>query len=52
MELVRLLTEQLGVSPDQAQGGAGLLFKLAKEGIPSREPFPRCSADAAENRES
>ncbi len=31
MELVRLLTEQLGVSPDQAQGGAGLLFKLAKD---------------------
>jgi len=32
MELVKLLTEQLGVSPDQAQGGAGLLFKLAKGG--------------------
>lgn len=31
MELVDLLTKNLGVSETQAQGGAGLLFKLAKE---------------------
>jgi len=31
MELVKLLTEQLGISQAQAQGGAGLLFKLAKD---------------------
>jgi hypothetical protein len=30
MELVDLLTKNLGVSETQAQGGAGLLFKLAK----------------------
>ena len=31
MELVDLLTKNLGVSQAQAQGGAGLLFKQAKE---------------------
>ena len=31
MELVDQLTKNLGVSEAQAQGGAGLLFKLAKE---------------------
>ena len=31
MELIKLLTEQLGVNQEQAEGGAGLLFKLAKE---------------------
>ncbi len=31
MELIELLTNQLGVQEDQAKGGAGLLFKLAKE---------------------
>ncbi len=31
MELVDLLTKDLGVQEDQAAGGAGLLFKLAKE---------------------
>jgi hypothetical protein len=31
MELIKLLTEKLGVSQDQAQGGAGLLFQLAKD---------------------
>ena len=31
MELVRVLVDSLGVSEDQAQGGAGLLFKLAQD---------------------
>lgn len=31
MELLNLLTQNLGVSQEQAQGGAGLLFKLAKD---------------------
>ena len=31
MELIDQLTKNLGVSQDQAQGGAGLLFKLAKD---------------------
>jgi len=31
MELIDLLTNTLGVNADQATGGAGLLFKLAKE---------------------
>ncbi|MCA9077467.1 MAG: DUF2780 domain-containing protein [Planctomycetaceae bacterium] len=31
MELVEHLMSQLGVSPDQAKGGAGLLLKMAKE---------------------
>jgi len=31
MELVKLLTENLGIDEGQAQGGAGLLFKMAKE---------------------
>lgn len=31
MELMQLLTQNLGVSEEQAQGGAGLLFKLAKD---------------------
>ncbi len=31
MELTDLLTKQLGVKEAQAQGGAGLLFKLAKD---------------------
>ena len=37
MELIKILTEQLGVSQDQAQGGAGLLFKLAKDKMSSDE---------------
>ena len=37
MELIKLLTDQLGISQDQAQGGAGLLFKLAKEKLESDE---------------
>jgi hypothetical protein len=31
LELIDLLTKNLGVSEAQAQGGAGLLFKQAKE---------------------
>ena len=31
MELTDILTKSLGVSQNQAQGGAGLLFKLAKD---------------------
>lgn len=31
MELIDQLTKSLGVSETQAQGGAGLLFKLAKD---------------------
>jgi hypothetical protein len=31
MELIELLTKNLGVGEDQAKGGAGLLFNLAKE---------------------
>lgn len=31
MELVQMLMSQLNVSKEQAQGGAGLLFKMAKE---------------------
>ena len=31
MELINLLTTNIGVSPEQAQGGAGLIFKLAKD---------------------
>jgi hypothetical protein len=35
MELLQMLTSQLGVTDSQAQGGAGLLFKLAKENLSS-----------------
>ena len=31
MDLIQLLTENLGVQESQAQGGAGLLFQLAKD---------------------
>ena len=31
MDLIQVLTSQLGISDDQAKGGAGLLFKVAKE---------------------
>ncbi|MDZ4185443.1 MAG: DUF2780 domain-containing protein [Desulfuromonadales bacterium] len=37
MELLQMLTQQLGVSEDQAQGGAGLLFSLAKEKLQAGE---------------
>lgn len=35
MDLLTALTSQLGVSEAQARGGAGLLFKLAKEQLDS-----------------
>ena len=31
MELLKMLMDQLGVSEDQARGGTGLLFRMAKE---------------------
>jgi hypothetical protein len=31
MELINQLVQNLGINEDQAKGGAGLLFKLAKE---------------------
>ncbi|NEQ68103.1 MAG: DUF2780 domain-containing protein, partial [Symploca sp. SIO2D2] len=31
MELIQLLTQNLGVEDSQAMGGAGLLFQLAKD---------------------
>ncbi len=37
MELLQMLTSQLNVSEEQAGGGAGLLFKLAKNKLSSGE---------------
>ena len=37
MELIQMLTSQLGVSETQAKGGAGLLFKLAKQNLGSND---------------
>ena len=37
MELIQMLVQQLGVSDEQATGGAGLLFKLAQEKLSSGE---------------
>ena len=37
MELVQMLTSQLGVSETQAKGGAGLLFKLAQDKLDGGE---------------
>ena len=34
MDLISTLTQSLGVSESQATGGAGLLFKLAKDKLP------------------
>jgi hypothetical protein len=31
MELIQMLTSQLGITDEQASGGAGLIFKMAKE---------------------
>ena len=31
MELVQMLTSQLGISNEQASGGAGLIFKMVKD---------------------
>lgn len=37
MELIDLLTKNLGVSSAQAEGGAGMLFKLAKDKLSGDE---------------
>jgi len=37
MELIQMLVQQLGVSEEQASGGAGLLFRLAQEKLSSGE---------------
>ena len=37
MELIQMLTSQLGVSEQQAKGGSGLLFKLAKDKLDDGE---------------
>ena len=43
MELTDLLAKNLGVSETQAQGGAGLLFRLAKEKLGAAD-FSKVSA--------
>jgi hypothetical protein len=43
MELLDLLTSQLGVSADQAKGGAGALFNLAKQQL-GGEDFSQITA--------
>jgi hypothetical protein len=35
MELLQTLTSQLGITEEQAKGGSGLLFKMAKEKLGS-----------------
>jgi len=42
MELVQMLTSQLGITDEQARGGAGLLFNAAKEKL-SGEEFAQVS---------
>jgi hypothetical protein len=37
MELLQSLTSQLGITEEQAKGGSGLLFKMAKEKLSSDE---------------
>ena len=37
MELLQILTNQLGVSEEQAKGGSGLLFKMAKKKLAPEE---------------
>lgn len=37
MELVQMLTSQLEITEEQAKGGSGLLFKLAKEKLGTDE---------------
>lgn len=37
MELVQMLTSNLGVNEDQAKGGAGMLFNMAKEQLGTSE---------------
>ena len=37
MDLIQTLTSQLGITEDQAKGGSGLLFKIAKEKLGADE---------------
>ncbi|WP_372712585.1 DUF2780 domain-containing protein [Ilyobacter sp.] len=37
MELIEMLTSQLGVTEDQAKGGSGLIFKMAKDKLETEE---------------
>ena len=37
MELLQVLTSQLGINEEQAKGGSGLLFKMAKDKLDSGE---------------
>ena len=37
MELLQMLSSQLGITEEQAKGGSGLLFKMAKEKLGSDE---------------
>jgi hypothetical protein len=37
MELIDLLTKNLGVTQPQAEGGAGMFFKLAKDKLPAAD---------------
>jgi hypothetical protein len=37
MDLISTLTQNLGVNDTQAKGGAGLIFKLAKEKLPAAD---------------
>lgn len=37
MELVQMLTSELGITEEQAQGGSGLLFKMVKDKLSSEE---------------
>lgn len=37
MELLEMLTSQLGVTAEQAKGGSGLLFKMAKDKLAADE---------------
>ena|SRR5690606_6649567 len=37
MDLVQMLSAQLGISEDQAKGGAGLLLKIAKSKLGSED---------------
>ena len=43
MELIQMLTSQLGISDEQASGGAGLIFKMAKEKL-GGEDFSQVSS--------
>lgn len=47
MELINMLTEQLRISDEQARGGAGLLFKMAKDKLESGD-FEQITASVSE----